>query len=223
MALLMYGQDEIFLIFPDNIQIMFSSYEFVNRTNAYMDSQKTALVVFADGAEEVETLSVVDVLRRGGVHVTIATLNDDLNVKCAHGVTILADALLKDTTDLFDAVVIPGGYNGAIACGKSALVGEVLTKHAQNNKVIAAICAGPGFVLAKHGIINADTPITGYPGTLPDTLTNTKKDMVVNYNNGAVITGKGPVAAMKFAFEILKTLTSQTNADKIASDMLVQL
>ena len=93
-------------------------------------TEKTALVILAEGAEEMETVIVVDVLRRATISVTLASLSDDLTIKCSRSVKIVADCLLKDVSnDIFDAVILPGGGPGANALASSSVVGQILHRH----------------------------------------------------------------------------------------------
>ncbi len=183
----------------------------------------TALVLLAQGAEEIESISAIDILRRGGIETTIATFNQDsLQVKCAHGTIISADTFLEKITTEFDVVVVPGGYDGSINCGASELVKNLLQKQFAAKKLIAAICAAPGFVLAKHGILSKDIKATGYPGTHQD-IPNYEPNGVVVDKEHLVITGKGPAYAQDFAFAIVEFLQGADIAKQVKDGMLVNL
>lgn len=182
-----------------------------------------ALIIMATGAEELESISVIDILRRGGVDLTMAalTLNQSLEVACAHGTVIKADTTLEQAaTTKFDAVIIPGGLPGSNNCGASPLVGSILKEQFAAGKLIAAICAAPALVLAKHGILNQNIPATGHPGT-EQYLPQAKSDNVVIDEAHNIITSRGPATAIDFALAILTHLTDRKTANKVAQDMLV--
>ena len=102
----------------------------------------SALVIMANGAEDIETISVTDILSRGGIKVTVAAVSDtSTEIKTAHGLTVKADILLKDAADNYDVVVVPGGYEGSMNCRKSELVGNILNTQKERGALIAAICA----------------------------------------------------------------------------------
>ena len=107
-------------------------------------SGKSALVFLAEGAEEMETVIVVDVLRRAKIDVKLVSLDDNLLVECSRQVKITADCSLKEVqSQIFDAVILPGGGKGAENLRNSSQVGEILKKHQENDKMLAAVCAAP--------------------------------------------------------------------------------
>ena len=180
----------------------------------------SALVIMANGAEDVETISVTDILSRGGIKVTTAAVSDSsTEISTAHGLTIKTDILLKNANDNYDVVVVPGGYDGSINCRKSELVGNILKKQRERGALIAAICAAPGFVLAHHGILDNTTVATGYPGTTDEIPVKSDKDVVIDPVN-KIITAQGPAFAAKFAITILAVLKDVDTANKVASGML---
>ena len=183
---------------------------------------KKALIIMADGAEEYESVSVIDILNRGGIQVDIGILKNSNSpvMTGSHNMQIIGTALLKDLeNNQYDAVIIPGGMQGAENCRKSALVGTILKKQQENKRWTAAICAAPGLVLTKHGILNADIKATGYPGTTAEIKNLSTAGVEIN-NEYKVITGKGPFFAPEFAFAILKCLTNEQKVDEVKSGML---
>jgi 4-methyl-5(b-hydroxyethyl)-thiazole monophosphate biosynthesis len=113
---------------------------------------KTALVILAEGFEEIEAIAPIDVLRRAGVRVTIAGVMN-LQVKSSRNIGVQADVLLKDVTELPDAVILPGGLPGATNLAKSKEVAELVKKMNLAGKLVAAICAAPAAVLVPLGIL----------------------------------------------------------------------
>ncbi|XP_020811498.1 protein dj-1beta [Drosophila serrata] len=182
---------------------------------------KNALVILAPGAEEMELIIAVDVLRRAGIKVTMAGLNGSEPVKCSRDVQILPDIeLAKVATDKFDVVVLPGGLGGSNAMGDSSLVGDILKAHEDNGKLIAAICAAPT-VLAKHGIATGKS-LTSYPSMkeqLVDKYSYVEGELVVQ--DGNLITSRGPGTAYNFALKIAEELVGKQKVQEVAKGLLV--
>ena len=157
---------------------------------------KKALLILADGFEEIEALGTVDILRRLGVEVVTASVSGE-SVTGAHNIQLKADSILeKVVTDHFDAVILPGGMPGAANLDADANVSTVLQLASRRGAVIAAICAAP-FVLAKRGLLNGKI-FTMYPGFEAElgTLSYTAN---LSERDGNIVTGKGPGAAFAFA------------------------
>lgn len=162
---------------------------------------KKALVIAANGFEEIEAMAVIDILRRADVQVVIAGL-ESLQVTSARGVTILADELMSVThVDEFDVLILPGGEPGATTLSKNETVLDVILSFYNRNKFIAAICASPK-VLAKAGVLSGKR-VACYPGT-PVNPGRVTDDLVCV--DGKIITSKGPATAMLFAYTILDQL-----------------
>ncbi|KAG6454665.1 hypothetical protein O3G_MSEX008804 [Manduca sexta] len=127
---------------------------------------KSALVILAQGAEEMETVITVDMLRRGGVEVTMAGLDGSAPVLCSRQVTLVPDKSLADALaekPQYDAVILPGGLEGSDRLSKSEVVGTLLKEHEKSGKIVAAICAAPTAFVA-HGI-GQGKRVTSYPTT----------------------------------------------------------
>ncbi len=181
---------------------------------------KTAIVILAEGFEELEAVAPIDILRRAGVRVTIAGVMD-LQVKSSRNIGVRADALLKDIKDLPDAVILPGGLPGATNLAKSAEVADLVKKMNAAGKLVAAICAAPAVVLAPLGILDGKKA-TCYPGCESGFSTKTVhlKDRVVR--DGNVITSQGPGTSLEFALEIAVQLAGKDMADKVRDQMLIK-
>lgn len=182
---------------------------------------KTALVILAEGFEEVEAIAPVDVLRRAGVRVILAGVNS-LTVKSSRGIGVQADALLKDIKDLPDAVILPGGLPGAVNLAKSGEVAALVKKMNSAGKLVAAICAAPAAVLAPLGILDGKKA-TCYPGCEADFSNKIvhSKDRVAL--DGNIITSQGPGTALEFAFAIAARLVGKDMADDVRGKMLVKV
>ncbi|KHN82255.1 Protein DJ-1 [Toxocara canis] len=115
-------------------------------------AKKTAMVILADGAEEMEAVITIDVLRRAGVEVTVAGLTGKNPVKCARQTVITPEVALADMKDhKFDAVILPGGQPGSNSLAASDEVGAVLRSQHEAGRIVAAICAAP-IAFKSHGI-----------------------------------------------------------------------
>ncbi|OBR95043.1 MULTISPECIES: DJ-1 family glyoxalase III [Clostridium] len=182
---------------------------------------KKAIVLLARGFEEVEALTCVDVLRRGGVHCITCSINSEDDVMGTHEIHVKANGLLEKTdTDKYDALIIPGGMPGAANLRDSCEVIQVVKDFNNSKKIVAAICAGP-IVLKKAGIIE-NKKVTSYPGYENDIApVSYSEDVVVQ--DGNIITSRGPATAMHFAFKILENLADKDTLEKLKKDMLFNL
>ncbi len=180
--------------------------------------KKIALVVLADGFEEIEAVTVIDVLRRSGCEVKVMGVGKR-NIRGAHNVLIEADAILGDQKILPDAIVLPGGMPGSENLGLSAEVTRLLKKMHESGKLIGAICAAPGCVLARYGILDGKKA-TCYPGfeKLFKPQTVFSEENVVK--DGHVITSRGPGSAMEFACALAEELTGKESVTSLKKGML---
>ena len=175
-------------------------------------------IFMADGCEEIEGLTVVDIVRRAGIDITTISISDKKEVAGAHGITFLADAK-KDEVDFsaLDGIVLPGGMPGTINLGADETVDKVIREFAAGGKLVAAICAAPS-VLGQAGLLNGKHA-TSYPGFEPKlTGAVTSEDLVVQ--DGNVITSRGMGTAIAFALEIVSYFTDKKTADKLAESII---
>lgn len=183
---------------------------------------KQSYLFLAPGFEEVEALTVADLMRRAGLQIQTVSVNEsDRMVTGAHGITVKADLAMnpKDITDA-DWLIIPGGMPGATNCAACAPLTDLLVSHYRAGGRIAAICAAPAVVLAPLGILVGKSA-TCYPG-----FENALIMGGVNYLNQAVvalpqfITANGPASAMTFALAIISATAGQEKAEEIATATL---
>ncbi|MCU0766525.1 MAG: DJ-1/PfpI family protein [Gammaproteobacteria bacterium] len=172
------------------------------------------LVPLAEGCEELEAVTVVDLLRRAGVEVVTAGLAAG-PVRASRGVVLLPDATLDEVLDQdFDMVVLPGGLPGADHLDADPRVHRLLRRMAEAGRYTAAICAAPK-VLASAGLLDSRRA-TAYPGVL-DSLqlprTQILRDAVVS--DGRVVTSRGPGTAMDFALELVERLLGRARRDEV--------
>lgn len=163
---------------------------------------KKLAVIFANGMEEIEALTPVDVLRRAGVVCDTVALDSDQAVG-SHNIVIKADkSLSKVNLDEYDGIVIPGGMPGATNISDSQTIIDALGRFIRNGKLVCALCASPAVVLAKRRLIDG-FKATCYPAPqfieLMKYTEYTADDVTVCKN---LITGNGPKSAMKFSLAI---------------------
>lgn len=179
---------------------------------------KKAIMVLAEGFEEIEAVTVIDILRRAGIETIVAGL-EDLNVQGSHGITLAADVRLDEAGADFDACVFPGGMPGSTHLGCSEKVRSLIQEMHQEKKVIAAICAAPAIVLAPTGILKKKSA-TCFPGMqkhFEQDTSYTTNDVEIDEN---IITSRGPATALAFGLAIVEKLISKETADKIKKAVL---
>jgi len=180
---------------------------------------KSVLVPLADGFEEIEALAVVDILRRGGVRVVTASLDEEPAVRAAHGVTVLADAPLVGVVgDSYDAIILPGGGEGTANLRASSSLAERLRRQKAGGGLVCAICAAPT-VLEAAGVLK-DEKVTCYPGC-EDGLARPRVEASV-VEDGNVITGRAPGSAVAFALAVLKRLCGNEAALQVAAGLVTE-
>ena len=178
------------------------------------------LVPLADGFEEMEGIIIIDVLRRAGLEVRTASIRPG-EVLASRKTRHLADTTLDAVrSDFFDAVVLPGGGEGARNLAASSDLAEILKKMKQSGKLIGAICAAPN-VLLQHGILGETDRFTLHPDTLPVEYAGTYVDEHV-VRNGRIFTSKGPGTAFEFALAIVEELCGKEVREKVEGPMFVR-
>ncbi len=175
----------------------------------------TALVLLAEGFEEIEAVTIIDVLRRGEVAVTTASLAGK-HVRGAHDISIEADALLERVSvDDFDALVLPGGP-AAKTLRDDERAQAAIRRAAEREKLVAALCAAPT-ALDAAGVLRGKRA-TVYPGNELPSARVVDADVV---EDGKVITGRGPGLSLAFALKVLERLSGAQAAQVTAERMLV--
>ncbi len=184
------------------------------------DGKKRALVVLAEGAEEMEVVVVVDVLRRAGVEVDLAGLDGPGVVTCSRSVRLAPDVALEHCVGPYDAMILPGGAEGATRLGGSERLGHMLRSAEARGEVVGAICAAP-LALAKHGVFAGRT-MTCHPSVqdLVSTHANLVGRKVVV--DGALITAPGPAMAFDFAIALVERVVGMPKANEVARQLLLE-
>ncbi|VWU48575.1 protein DJ-1, putative [Hepatocystis sp. ex Piliocolobus tephrosceles] len=183
-----------------------------------MGENKTALVVVSSGSEDVEFITVVDVLRRAKINVTTASVEETEKVCLQAKCVFVADTTVtKVQNNIFDVIVVPGGLKGSENISNCAPFIEMLKKQKSSNRLYAAICAAPKLVLHKHNLID-DVEAVAYPSFEKDFKQIGKGRVCVSKN---CITSVGPGSAAEFAFKIVEVLLNKDTAQNIANGFLL--
>ncbi|MDD2448696.1 MAG: DJ-1/PfpI family protein [Sulfurimonas sp.] len=177
------------------------------------------LVPLATGFEEIEAVSIIDILRRAEIEVLVAALNEKSVVKGANGISILADIDIKDVkVSELDMIALPGGWDGTLALAEDENVQSILKEMDSKGKNIAAICAAP-YALHKAGVLKQS--YTCYPSVEKEIREEGyvgDGTMVVEDAN--VLTSRGPATAMCFALAIVKKLKGEETYQTVKGGLL---
>ncbi|GJM22404.1 MAG: 4-methyl-5(B-hydroxyethyl)-thiazole monophosphate biosynthesis protein [Planctomycetota bacterium] len=178
----------------------------------------TVCVPLAPGFEEIEAVTIIDVLRRAEVQVSVLALNGS-SVTGAHGLTLSVDGQLADHADTdFDMVVLPGGLPGATNLRDDANVQALLKRQHAAGRKLAAVCAAP-IALAAAGVL-AGKRATSYPG-FGDQLGDAEYCETRVVRDGNVTTSRGPGTSLEFALDLVVQLVDSDTATALREGMLV--
>lgn len=176
------------------------------------------LIPIAEGFEDIEAITLIDVLRRAEVDVLVAGLEKRLRTS-AHGVKITTDVVLADQkNEVFDAIILPGGLPGAQHLAESDDLMEILRAQAASGRICAAICAAP-WALGVAGVLEGKTA-TCYPG-FEDKLTGATHSTDRVVVDGNIITSRGPGTALEFALELVRVLVNTDTAATLRASMII--
>jgi len=181
-----------------------------------------ALVLLAEGFEEIEAVTIIDVLRRGGLEVQSAYLPDEFETNLvlgANGITVEADVPLKTVAvDEFDIVVLPGGWGGTNRLAENELAQSVIKEFKASGKWVAAMCAAP-YALHVAGVLSKK--YTCYPSVEEQIRPEDRVDDIVVVED-KVITSQGPATAICFALEIVRQLVGQESFEAVKGGTLAK-
>lgn len=183
-----------------------------------------ALVCLAPGSEEMEAVTTIDLLVRGGINVTTASVasSGDLTLTCSRGVKLVADAPLVEVADGdFDVIVLPGGLKGAECFRDSPLLVETVRQFHLSGRIVAAICAAAGTVLVPHEIFPIGN-MTGFPDlkeTIPEEQWQDKR--VVWDPRVKLLTSQGPGTAIDFGLKIIDLLVGREKAHEVSQQLVM--
>ncbi len=172
------------------------------------------LVPLAQGCEELEAITITDLLVRAGIKVTTCGL-DEQPVRASRGTVIIPDTSIQHIlNEEFDLIVLPGGLPGADYLRDDPNLQMLIKKQASENRYLAAICAAPK-ALAQAGVLDGKTA-TSFPGVLAaienKTITISEQSVVID---GKIITSRGPGTAMDFTLSLIEILEGRVKRDEV--------
>ena len=180
---------------------------------------RQVLVPIADGSEEIEAVTIIDVLRRAGAEVTVASVGG-LQVTASRGVRLVADCLIGQCLEhAYDLVVLPGGMPGAEHLRDNRELKGILRRQSDAGRLVGAICAAPAVVLESHGLLE-NRRATCHPNhvkSLHDPTAAGARVLV----DGAVVTSQGPGTAMAFALKLVELLFGPEHMEAVAAPMVI--
>lgn len=177
------------------------------------------LVPLAQGCEELEAVTVIDLLRRARIEVVTASLTAE-PVRASRGTVLLADTQIDEVLDQdFDMIVLPGGLPGADHLDADPRVRQLLERHHAADRYVAAVCAAPK-VLANAGLLEGKSA-TVYPGAVsPSDYPNINLIDAPVVVDGRVVTSRGPGTAMDFALQLIELLADKATRDAVEKDLV---
>lgn len=177
------------------------------------------LIPLAAGFEEIEAVTIIDVLRRAKIDVIIGSVDGEKSVLGAHAMVIGTDRDIGQiSADGLDMIVLPGGWGGTKALASSHKVQSLLKAMDAQNKPIGAICAAP-YALHAAGVLKEG--FACYPGIENEiSLSGFAGDEKAVVQSGNILTSRGPATAMCFALEIVKQLAGPAMYEKLRADLL---
>ena len=177
---------------------------------------KTVLIPLAQGCEELEAVTVIDVLRRAGLNVVSAGL-DAQPVRASRGTVLVPDTTLDEALKhAFDMVVLPGGQPGSNNLKADARIIALVQRMAREDKYVAAVCAAPS-VLASAGVLDGKRA-TSFPGSL-DGYPKVHQEHGNVVEDGKLVTSRGPGTAMDFALTLVERLAGRAKRDEVEAGL----
>ena len=178
---------------------------------------KTVCVPLAPGFEEIEAVTIIDVLRRAGITVTVAGTEQG-PIRGSHGITITPDTTIDQVdADALDMIALPGGMPGTLHLRDSTRVRALVERVAARGRYTAAICAAP-MVLAAAGLLTGKR-VTSHPSVREQITGSTYREEAV-VEDGAVVTSRGPGTAIAFALRLVSLLTNGETAARLRAAMI---
>ncbi len=174
------------------------------------------ILFLADGFEEIEAVTVIDLLRRAGITVTTVGLKER-EVRGAHGIAIQADTTIMDFPSSYDGIILPGGSKGTDNLARSEQVLSIVQETFRKGLMCAAICAAPA-IFGKAGILH-NIRATCYPG-LEDQLTGARFIEAAVVRDKNIITSRGVGTAIAFALELITITKGEESAERVGGQIL---
>ena len=202
-----------------------------------MEPTQTALIPVAQGNEDIEVIALIDVLRRGGLQVVVASLDDQEVVTLMKGTRLVVDAALQSVLDQpWDVIAVPGGIPGAINLAESSPLRERLQHQHLSGGVVAGICLAPALVLKPAGVLEAMETVTGNPLAIRTPQQSWPADQftkllgsnfdptarVISDQQQRIVLSQTPGTAIEFAIAIVRMLCGEDSALAIENYFLVR-
>lgn len=184
-------------------------------------AQKKVLVPIGFGTEEMEAVILIDVLRRAGSDVTVASVETDLQIEASRRVKLVADMLISNCTEeTFDLVVLPGGMPGSTRLRDSEILQSITKKQAADGRLYGAVCAAPAVALKTWGLLKG-LRATCHPSFINQLSSSLTVGSRVQ-KDGIVTTSRGPGTTMEFALSFVEQLYGKEKADEVAKPMVMR-
>ncbi|KAJ4726422.1 DJ-1 family protein [Melia azedarach] len=207
---------------PKQIPSLKNRFSSCTPTATMASTSRKVLVPIANGSEPMEAVITIDVLRRSGADVTVASVEKQLRVEACHGVKIVADALVSDCRDaVFDLIALPGGMPGATNLKDCGELESMVKKQASDGRLYAAVCASPAVALGSWGLLKG-LKATCYPSfmeQLAPACASTVESRV--QQDGKVVTSRGPGTTMEFAVALVEQLYGKEKAAEVSGPLVM--
>lgn len=179
-------------------------------------NKKNILVPIANGIEEVEAVTIIDVLRRAGISVRVSTI-EEREITGANGIKLVADSdFIDEVLEDYDGIVLPGGTEGAKRFFAHAALLKAIKRFNQQGDLVAAICASPALVLSAIGLLD-NKKATSYPSFKQKIPHFIDEKVVVD---GHIVTSQGPGTALPFALKLAEILAGEKISREVKAGML---
>ncbi|XP_019193862.1 PREDICTED: protein DJ-1 homolog A-like [Ipomoea nil] len=212
------------LLTPSNYRENFKRFSLSGSAtiSVMASAAKKVLVPVANGTEPIEAVVQIDILRRAGAEVTVASVEKELRVDAGHGVKIVADALLSDCADTeFDLISLPGGMPGASTLRDCKTLESIIKKQAESKRLYAAICASPAVALGSWGLLKG-LKATCYPSFMEQLSSSANAVESRVQVDGNVVTSRGPGTVMEYAVALVEQLYGKEKADEVSGPLVMR-
>ncbi|KAL3631459.1 Protein DJ-1 B [Castilleja foliolosa] len=194
----------------------------LSTTSIMASVAKKVLVPVANGTEPLEAVITIDLLRRAGADVTVASVEKQLSVDACHGVKIVADALISDCADTaFDLISLPGGMPGATTLKDCTTLESLVKKQAVDGRPYAAICAAPAVALGSWGLLKG-LKATCYPSFMEQLSSSASVVDSRVQQDGKVVTSRGPGTAIEYSVSLIELLYGKEKADEVSGALVMR-
>ncbi|KAK6785414.1 hypothetical protein RDI58_018869 [Solanum bulbocastanum] len=190
--------------------------------SAMASATKKVLVPIANGTEPIEAIVPIDILRRAGAEVIVASVENQLQIEVMYGIKIVADALISDCVDTeFDLISLPGGVPGAANLGNCKILESIVKKQAENGKLYAAICAAPAVALGSWGLLKG-LKATCYPSYMEELSSHAIAVESRVQKDAKVVTSRGPATSIEYAVALVEELYGKEKANEVSGPLVMR-